>query len=109
MSDLIGNMDEVVEFLQNTPVVVGAGNQDGYALALTTRGYLKRDSGNRAQNFADINGYTTFRLTVRKQAALTALLSMSLKIRINSRIYTIHSWDDTSDMYVIFFIYLKNG
>lgn len=109
MSDLIGNMDEVVEFLQNTPVVVGAGNQDGYAVALTTRGYLTRDSGNRSQNFADINGYITFRLKVRKQSALTALLSMSLKIRISSRVYTIHSWDDTDDMYVVFFIYLKNG
>lgn len=109
MSDLIGNMSKVVEFLQNTPVAVGAGNRDGYAVALTTRGHLTRDSGNRQQASADIAGFQSFKLKVRRRASLTSILGMSVKVRIDNRVYTVRSWDDLGDMYITFYIDLKNG
>lgn len=109
MSDAIGKMWRRVEFLKNVPVSSGAGNKDGYELSLTTRGELVRNGGNREAGMGDINGFISFTLRVRKHNALTALITMSLKIRIDGQVYTIHSWDTTDRMYDRFNIYLKNG
>lgn len=109
MSDAIGNMSKVVEFLQNSPVQVGAGNRDAYTVALTTRGSLRQDSGERQQNYGDISGYQYFLLKLRKRDDLQTLLQQSLKIRISGRVYTVQSWDDTDKMYITFNLATKYG
>lgn len=97
MSDLVGNMDKVVVFKQNAPTALGAGNKDGYSTLLTTRGYLKKSVGSRNSGFSDILGDSSYFLTVRKQAALTAALKMSLKVEIENRTYTIQGWEDIEE------------
>jgi len=107
MSDLIGDMNHVVEVLVNNPVQSGTGNKDAYTVLLTTRGRKKRTGGNRTQNFSDINGYQVFELTIRKRSALQ--LTQSMKVRIDGILHTIHTWDDTDKMYLRMYVYQKNA
>ena len=102
--DLIGKMDKVCTLKQNTPGTLGAGAVDSYATLLTTRGWLRKSSGNRSLTFGDLVGTDSWKLTVRKQAAITANLRHDLKWEINSRTYTIQTWKETgvSDMYYEF-------
>lgn len=95
--DLIGLMDKVVAFQVNTPAASGAGNRDIYTTAVTTRGYLKYGSGSRNGGFQDIQADQSWSLTVRKQAALTAILSVSLKVVIESQTYTVQGWADINE------------
>src|SRR5688572_5564415 len=95
--DLVGQMKKVVTFKQNTPSTQGAGGKDSYSDLLTTRGYLKKSSGSRNPAYSDILGDNSWTLIVRKQAALTSALSMSLKIEIDNKLFTIQSWEDVNE------------
>ena len=97
MTDMIGKMDAACELLQNTPVSLGAGNKDQYAILLTTRGYLKKMSGNRTGGLADIALDNSWTLIVRKQAALVNALRADLKWRIGGKVYTIQTWEDVNE------------
>lgn len=100
MSDLIGNMDKVVTFYVNTPTDAGAGgNNDGYSAALTTRGFLKKQSGDRNSQLYDLAISNTWYLTVRKQNALSAILSPSLKVGVQGKegLFTVQSWEDVQE------------
>lgn len=109
--DLIGKMDQICELLQNTPVVLGAGNQDQYTVLLTTRGFLKKMNGSRASITADILVENSWQLTVRKQNALVSALRADLKWRIGGKIYTIQTWQDIQEdhFYYLFNLTQANG
>lgn len=95
--DLVGNMDKVVVFSTNAPTTEGAGKHDVYSTLLTTRGFLERSSGDRSLVFGEIDGNSSWTLIVRKQAALTAALAMSLKVEIDGRLYTVTAWEDIKE------------
>ncbi len=95
--DLVGQMDKVVVFKTNAPTALGAGNKDGYSTLLTTRGYLKKSVGSRSSAYSDILGDSSYSLTVRRQAALTAALSMSLRIEIEGNRFTVQGWEDIEE------------
>jgi hypothetical protein len=97
MSDLIGNMDKVVLFRTNSGAQLGAGGQDAYTDLLTTRGSLKKVSGRTGLSFGDILTSDTWTLIVRVQSALTAALSNSLRISIDSRSFKVDSWEDVNE------------
>lgn len=93
----IGNFDKIVTFLVNNSTALGAGGKDGYTDLLTTRGKLRRGGGGRGVAYGDIEGNESFTLEVRKQSLLTSNLTMSLKARINGKIYTLQGWDEIED------------
>lgn len=93
MSDLIGNMREVCTLCLNAPSNQGAGAVDNYGALLTTRGQLSRSSGNRSLTFGDIQGNSSFTLTVRHQQAIESNIVISAKWLINNDFYTIESWE----------------
>lgn len=102
MSDIVGKMRKVVKFYKNTPAQQGAGWKDNYALLLTTRGYLKKDFGDRNGAFGEISSDSSFTLFVRKQDALQNNLSVSIKLIIDNYWYTINSWEEVEHL-VLFY------
>jgi hypothetical protein len=106
MSDLIGKMDKVCELLQNTPTAQGAGAVDSYAVLLTTRGYLKKSSGSRSLQFADISVNDSWSLIVRKQNQMVNNLRRDMKWRIDNRTFTIDSWEDIEEEHFYYKFYL---
>lgn len=89
----VGNLNKVVVFKSNTPTAKGAGSADGYATLLTTRGHLKKNSGGRGFAFAELSENNSYTLTVRFETALETALSPSVKVEIESRTYTVASWE----------------
>jgi hypothetical protein len=104
--DLIGKMDKVCELLQNTPIAQGVGGQDSYSVLLTTRGYLKKSSGNRALQFTDISINDSWSLIVRKQNQMVNNLRRDMKWRIDNRTFTIDSWEDIEEEHFYYKFYL---
>lgn len=95
MSDLIGQMKKVCTLLINTgQTSTTGGGTDSYSSGPTTRGYLKRDSGDRGQQFGDIVGQNTWTLIVRVQAQITVNLGMGVKWLIDNKRFTVQSWED---------------
>lgn len=107
--DLIGKMKSVVSFYTNTPASQGAGNTDGYVFLLETRGYLRRDSGNRSLQVAEITTDARYLLTVRYQQLLATNIALSMKIMISGVRYTISSYSkkDERDDYFDFVLFKK--
>ena len=89
----IGNMREVVVFLQNTPTPSGGGGYtDNYTTLCTTRGQFIDNSGSRALSFGAILNSQSATLIVRFQSALAAALRSDTKIVINSITYTFSTY-----------------
>jgi hypothetical protein len=85
----IGNMREVVVFLQNTPVpAAGGGFTDSYTTLCTTRGQLLDTSGSRSLSFGAGIDNVNQTLIVRFQTALFNALRSDTKIVINGLTYT---------------------
>ncbi len=95
--DLIGKMDKVCVLKQNTPGTLGAGAVDSYATLLTTRGWLRKSSGNRSLSFGDLVGNDSWKLTVRKENALVNNLRHDLKWVIDGRTFTIQTWTNVGE------------
>lgn len=94
--DLIGRMDKICDFLINGQTI-GLGAKDNYALAATTRGYLKKGGGRRSGAFGDIAINESWTLIVRKQEAITTNLRVDNKWRIDSRMFAVQSWEDVEE------------
>jgi hypothetical protein len=90
--DLIGKMRSSVRFCINTPTAQGAGGTDNYGVLLTTRGWLRKSSGNRSLVFGEIAAQSSFVLMVRYQQAITANISISTKLIIDNIWHTVDSW-----------------
>ena len=88
----IGNMREVVVFLQNTPTVAGAGYADNYSTLLTTRGQLIDKSGSRNLSYGEVANNNFMTLRCRFQTALAASLRSDTKIVIDSITYTLSTY-----------------
>lgn len=95
--DLIGEMDAICRLMANNPNPLGAGNQDAYTVLLSTRGKLRKRSGNRASVTADIIIQNSWTLTVRKQNALVQALRPDLKWEIRGEWYTVQTWEDLKE------------
>lgn len=90
-------MKASVSFYTNTPAAQGQGNKDGYSLLLTTKGYLRKASGNKSLSFGDISTESTYMLTTRYQATIEQNLGASMKIISGGYWYTIESWKKTDE------------
>lgn len=111
MSDLVGNMREVCTLCLNAPANQGAGAVDNYGALLTTRGQLSRSSGNRSLTFGEIQGNSSYILTVRHQQAIESNIVISAKWLINNDFYTIESWEKVGqrDFYYRFVLNKKEA
>lgn len=89
----IGELKEIVTFKKNTPSTLGAGAKDSYSTLLTTRGRLRKKSGNRTLSFGSIDEHNQWELIVRFQTALETNLRMDVKIEIGGRTFTINSFE----------------
>lgn len=89
----IGKFTKTVVFQNNTQVAQGAGYADSYSNLLTTKGYLKTNSGGRGLNAFEVTSDVTFELWVRYQSTLETNLSVKMRVVIDSVNYTVSSWE----------------
>lgn len=86
-------MRSTVVFKSNTPTVTPTrGGKDAYSTLLTTRGRLRKESGDRALSFAMISGQDSYILTCRFQSALESGLKVNGKVTVDGQEFTIASW-----------------
>lgn len=90
---VIGQLKQVVRFDKNIPTPLGAGFADVYTTLLTTRGHLKKVSGQRANSFGDVEHVDRFDLYVRYQTDLDENLRTDTKIVIDEKTYTIQTYE----------------
>lgn len=90
------------------PTSQGAGFKDNYGVLLTTRGYLRNSHGNRNLLNGEIEGQSTFLLTVRYQDALAANLSISTKIIVNNVWHTIDSFTKKEEEHRFYYEFKLN-
>jgi len=89
----VGTLNKVVVFKQNTPTTKGAGKADAYTTLLTTRGSLKKLNGSRGISFGELLESNSYEMFTRYQQDLEDNLSMSVKVEIESRLFTISSYE----------------
>lgn len=98
----IGQMRSVVVFLTNTPVttatatreaVTTGGGNDVYTTLLTTRGRLRKKSGNRGLDLGLLAGQDSYELICRFQSSLESALKVNMKVTVDSANYTITTWE----------------
>lgn len=89
----IGEFTKTVVFKQNTPTTLGAGKKDAYTTLLTTKGRLKKQSGSRSLGFGDIQITNSYELLVRYQSSLATNLRADVKIEIDSKTFTIQTFE----------------
>lgn len=88
----IGKLDKVVNFYTNTPFATNSGGAvDSYSLFCTTRGKLKKQSGNKSLSFGDIALESSYNLTVRYEALLATYLRVDNIITIDTRAFKLSS------------------
>jgi len=95
--DLIGDSRQVVTLCLNAATSQGAGGTDNYGALVTTRGKLAKSSGNRGLLSGEIEGNSSYTLTVRYQQAIAFNTSISAKWLIDNVFYTITSWDKVGE------------
>lgn len=102
----IGLLKEIVTFKFNYPATLGAGFSDNYFDLLTTRGYLKKRTGQRSFESGEVLNKGTYELWIRYAAYLESYLRSDIKIVINSREYTIETYEkiDEQNFYFKFII-----
>jgi hypothetical protein len=96
--DLVGQMRKVVYLCLNQPTAQGAGATDNYGVLLSTRGALKKYSGSRSLLLGEIEGQTSYELTVRYQVAIEQNISISSKFVIDNVWYTISFWEKVDEL-----------
>lgn len=93
----IGPLHKIVVFKQNTPGDLGAGAADSYATLLTTRGALRKQSGNRVLSFGEIAENNRYELFVRVQSALETVLKVNMRIEIGTRVFIVDSFEKVEE------------
>lgn len=100
-------MRSSVEFLVNNATTAAttdraaievAGKNDNYVSLLTTRGRLRKKSGDRSLLAGLIESKETFELICRFQTTLESSLRSDVKIVIDGKIYTISSWEKIDEI-----------
>lgn len=89
----VGQLNKVVVFKQNTPTTLGAGAKDAYTTLLTTRGSLRKLNGGRGLSFGELLESNSYEMITRYQVALANGLNMAVKVEIESKTYTIQSFE----------------
>lgn len=98
----IGQMRSHVVFKLNTPTTAATSNReaittggqnDVYATLLTTRGRLRKNSGNRGLDFGLIASEDSYELICRFQSGIAAELRVNQKVMVDKDTYTIQSWE----------------
>ncbi len=89
----IGTMRQVVRMLKNVPTDSGAGAIDHYGVIVTTRGLLRKQSGNRALSFAEIINSEGYEIWLRQEADITNNLRVDNKFLIDGLVYSMDSWE----------------
>lgn len=98
----IGQLKTQALFLKNTPSNSDTGGTfDNFVSVATTWGELKKRSGFRGRDAGEIVLGSTHRFECRADSRV--ILDTSLKVRINSRDYTIDSFDEVEGR-VIFYL-----
>ena len=92
-----GLMINICEFQKNTPVVEGAGFVDSYAMLLSCKGYLRKRSGVRVLSEGEVSFQDSFELITDFIQNLYDNLRSDLKVIINSRTYTVDSWEQMEE------------
>ena len=92
-----GLMINICEFQKNTPAVEGAGFVDNYATLLSCRGYLRKRSGTRVLSEGEVSFQDSFELITDFIQNLYDNLRSDLKVIINSRTYTVDSWEQMEE------------
>lgn len=90
---MVGGLNKVVVFRQNTPSQQGAGYVDSYSDLLTTRGALRSLSSSRGFSFGEVLQTNTHELIVRYQTALASGLRGDMKVVIDGRTFTVSTWE----------------
>ena len=103
----IGELKEIVIFKQNTPTALGAGQKDAYTTLLTTRGKLRKKSGNRTLSFGTLEESNSWELIVRFQSLLETNLRLDVKVQIGSRLFTINSFEKVGEKRFFYVINLS--
>lgn len=93
----VGALNRVVEFQANNPVTLGAGKKDVYTTLLTTRGSLKMLSAGRALSYGNIEIGKGFECVVRFQTLLESNIRPDLRVVIDDRTFTVHSWEKVGE------------
>lgn len=87
----IGLFRERVAFRKNVPPSDDSGGEDdNYSTFLTTRGYLRKTSGNRTLEASQAVNNSTYELWVRYQDALANEIKPSLRAIIDGKNFTCH-------------------
>ncbi|MBL0268109.1 MAG: head-tail adaptor protein [Chitinophagaceae bacterium] len=89
----VGQLNKVVVFKENTPSNLGAGGADSYSTLLTTRGSLKKLSGSRSLSFGELVESNSYEMITRYQDDIKDNIRMDTKIEIESRTFTINSFE----------------
>ena len=98
----IGQMRSSVVFLVNSPTesatsdreaVETGGRNDLYSTLLTTRGRLRKKHGSRGIDLGLAEIKEGYELICRFQSTLESALTTNTKIVIDSKVYTINSWE----------------
>lgn len=107
----IGKLKETVLFEFNYPPALGAGYTDSYFELLTTRGYLKKRSGQRSFETGEVINKQSFELWIRYAAYLESHLRMDLRITIKGKVYAIDTWEkiEEKNFYFKFIINQRNA
>lgn len=91
-------MRTIAKLCLNIPTAQGAGYTDNYGILLTTRGKLEKSSGSRGLLSGEIEGNSSYNLTVRYQQAIDVNLSISSKWLIGGIFYTIDAWEKVEEI-----------
>jgi hypothetical protein len=89
----IGEFRQTATFKINHPSALGSGQVDGYVTLLQTRCRLRKMSGSRGLGFGLIASNDSYEMIVRYQGNIEGSLRMDVKIDIDSKRYTINSWE----------------
>lgn len=77
----------------NREAITTGGQNDVYATLLTTRGRLRKNSGNRGLDFGLIASEDSYELICRFQSGIAAELRVNQKVMVDKDTYTIQSWE----------------
>ncbi len=82
---------------KDTPAAKGAGFEDSYSTLLTCRGYLKKNSGTKVLNNGEIMIDDSYTLITDFIQNLYDNLQSDLQVVINSRVYSMNSWEQMDE------------
>ena len=93
----VGQLNKVVVFKANTPSTLGAGAVDSYATVVTTRGSLRKLNGSRSFGYGELTESGSYEMFTRYQTTLASALRMDMKVEIESRTFTIASFEKVGE------------